>query len=29
MDIAEDLTAILEPLGGRTAFAARLFVPKA
>jgi beta-lactamase class A len=28
MDIAEDAAAILEPLGGRTAFAARLFLPK-
>ncbi len=28
MDIAEDVAAILEPLGGRTAFAARLFLPK-
>jgi beta-lactamase class A len=27
MDIAEDVTAILAPLGGRTAFAARLFRP--
>jgi beta-lactamase class A len=28
MDIAEEVAAILEPLGGRTAFAARLFLPK-
>jgi beta-lactamase class A len=28
MDIAEDVAAILKPLGGRTAFAARLFLPK-
>jgi beta-lactamase class A len=28
MDLAEDVAAILEPLGGRTAVAARLFLPK-
>jgi beta-lactamase class A len=28
MDIADDIAAILEPLGGRTAFAAHLFLPK-
>jgi beta-lactamase class A len=28
MDNAEEVAAILEPLGGRTAFAARLFLPK-
>ena len=28
MDIVEDVAAILEPLGGRTALAARLFLPK-
>lgn len=29
MDIAKEVAAILEPLGGRTAFAARLLLPKA
>jgi beta-lactamase class A len=28
MDLSEDVAAILEPLGGRTAVAARLFLPK-
>ena len=28
MDIADDIAVILEPLGGRTAVAARLFLPK-